>query len=156
MPSSTVLHITKSLVGIAVLCFLSSWRARADDIVRYDILGATLTCAGGGPYCPSIGVTGTYELSSGMIVGPWSFFGHPPDGYIAVGDGSNQTCDPFCNFAGGQGYFSQGINPQDGYADVTIPVPPEPSSLLLTIIGLLGIAAFCSLRRRRLWRSVRG
>ena len=155
MCSSTLLHITKSLVGIAALCLLSS-RAWADDIVRYDILAATLTCAGGGPYCPSIGVTGTYELSIGMIVGPWSFFSHPLDGYIAVGDGSNQTCAPFCSFPDGQGYFSQGINPQDGYADVAIPVPPEPSSVLLTITGLLGIAAFCSLRWRRLWRSVRG
>jgi hypothetical protein len=156
MSSSILLHITKSLVGIAALGLLSS-RAWADDIVRYDILAATLTCAGGGPYCPSIGTTDTYELSSGMmIVGPWSFFGRPLDGYIAVGDGSNQTCAPFCSFADGQGYFSQGINPQDGYADVAIPVPPEPSSLLLTITGLLGIAVFCSLRRRRLWRSVGG
>jgi hypothetical protein len=34
------------------------------------------------------------------------------------------------------------------FGSVPVVVAPEPSSLLLTGIGLLGIAAFCSLRRR--------
>jgi hypothetical protein len=119
LSSSTLLHITKSLVGIAVLCLLSC-SARA-DCIRYNIVAATVTCPDPTfPYCVSIGITGTYELSNGMIVGPWSFFGHPLDGAIAIGDGSDLSCGPFCAnaFAGnGRGFFSRGIDPSSGYAD---------------------------------------
>jgi hypothetical protein len=169
MSNSTVLHITKSVVGIAALCLLA-WSATATD-VAYDVTGRTCL-PGDNDYC---------QLSS-YTLGSWFPEQLERNNVFMIADDDDHgrsreprdvlAYSPNVRWFFGQGFdpdlysvddwvrFNLQTRPTFGTVDVLdyttstpVPIPPEPSSLLLTVIGLLGITVYCSLRRRP-WRSV--